>query len=177
MFSATDIVKDVLEAELNRDSQIFDKLYQDYSEKVYSLSRFKGLSMQDSQDIVQDTFAAVFAGYRSFENKSSIKTYIISIAKNKIADFYRKKYRHPEEELSGEMEAESQTDSVIEKTDIVNQMKNLDAEQQELLHMIFTQGLSYKEAAAVLNIPEGTIKSRMFVIRNKIKEGLGANYR
>ena len=170
-------MKDVLEAKLDRESQIFEKLYQDYSEKVYSLSRFKGLSMQDSQDIVQDTFAAVFAGYHSFENKSSIKTYIVSIAKNKIADFYRKKYRHPEEELSGTMETGPQTDNVIEKTDIARQVENLDAEQQELLHMIFTQGLSYSEAAAVMNIPEGTVKSRMFQIRKKIKEGLGAGYR
>ena len=135
------------------------------------------MSGQDSQDIVQETFAAVFASYHSFQNKSSVKTYIVSIARNKIADFYRKRYKNPETELDEEIQSPPQDEGVIEKTDISAQVEKLTDEQKELLHLIFTQGLSYDEAAAVMNVPAGTIKSRMFTIRNTLKQGLGEDYR
>ena len=162
---------------MNREETIFEKLYDGYSGKVYSLARFKGLNEADSQDIVQETFAAVFAGYHSFQNKASIKTYIVSIAGNKIADFYRKRYKYGETELTEEIAAEPRDESVIEKTDVKAQVEGLNGEQKELLHLIFTQGLSYDEAAAVLNIPAGTVKSRMFAIRNTLRRGLGESYR
>ena len=162
---------------MNREEKIFEKLYQDYSGKVYSLARFKGLSEADSQDIVQDTFAAVFAGYHSFQNKASVKTYIVSIANNKIADFYRKRYKRGETELDEEIAAAPRDERVIEKTDVAAQVEELNSEQKELLHLIFTQGLSYGEAAAVMNIPAGTVKSRMYAIRNTLRQGLGEGYR
>lgn len=162
---------------MNRESKTFEKLFIEFSDKVYSLSRFKGLSEADSQDIVQDTFAAIFASYHSFQNKASIKTYIISIAQNKIADFYRKRYKRDETELSREIPSETATGSLIEKTDVKKQVENLKEEQRELLYLVFTQGLSYDEAAVIMNVPAGTIKSRMFKIRNTLKEALGENYR
>ena len=162
---------------MDRESKLIERLFIKYSGKVYSLARFKGLSMQDSQDIVQETFVAVFASYHSFENKSSVNTYIVSIARNKIADFYRKRYKKPETELDEEIQTPPQYESVIEKTDVSAQVEKLTDEQKELLHLIFTQGLSYDEAAAVMNVPAGTIKSRMFAIRHTLKQGLGEDYR
>lgn len=162
---------------MDRESKVFEKLFIKYSGKVYSLARFKGLNGQDSQDIVQETFAAVFASYHSFQNKSSLKTYIVSIARNKIADYYRKRYKSLETELDEEIGIPSQDENVIEKTDVSVQVDKLTDKQKELLHMIFTQGLSYDEAAAVMNVPAGTIKSRMFAIRNTLKQGLGEDYR
>lgn len=162
---------------MNREEKIFEKLYQDYSGKIYSLARFKGLNGADSQDIVQETFAAVFAGYHSFQNKASVKTYIVSIANNKIADFYRKRYKRGETELDEEIAAEPRDESVIEKTDVKAQVARLTPEQKELLHLIFTQGLNYDEAAALMDIPAGTVKSRMFAIRKILKQGLGDHYR
>ena len=162
---------------MNREERIFEKLYTDYSGRVYSLARFKGLNEVDSQDIVQDTFAAVFAGYHSFQNKSSVATYITAIAKNKIADFYRKRYKRGETELDETMATEPLNESIVEKTDVKAQIAELDGEQKELLHLIFTQGLGYNEAAAVMNIPAGTVKSRMFAIRKILKQGLGESYR
>ena len=70
-----------------------------------------------------------------------------------------------------------QDEGIIEKTDVIAQVEKLTDEQKELLHLIFTQGLSYDEAAAVMNVPAGTIKSRMFAIRNILKQGLGEDYR
>ncbi len=170
-------MKDILEETLAREEKIFEKLYNDLSPKVYSLARFKGLSKEDSQDVVQDTFSAVFAGYHSFENKSSVKTYVISIAQNKIADFYRRKYKKNETALDENIESESGDGNIVETADVKKQVAKLTDEQQMLIHLIFTQGLNFNEAAAVMGIPPGTVKSRMFKIRSILKHGLGEDYR
>ena len=112
--------------------------------KYTPLRALKGLNEQDSQDIVQETFAAVFASYHSFQKNSSIKTYIVSIAQNKISDFYRKKYRNNEVGLEEDIESEQETEeNVIKKTDIEKQLSKLSEDQNQLLHLIFSQGLSY----------------------------------
>lgn len=170
-------MKAVLEEILNRLRKTFEKLFTLYSGQVYSLARYKGLSEQDSQDVVQDTFSAIFSGYDSFQNKASIKTYIISIARNKIFDFYRKKYKKDEVTLEENIESDQTEENIIEKTDLSRQKSKLSENQNLLIHMIFTQGLNYDEAAAVLNIPVGTVKSRMHKIRRLMKEGLGEDYR
>ncbi len=155
----------------------FEKTYNELSGKVYSLARYKGLSTEDSRDIVQETFAAVFAGYHTFMNKSSIKTYVISIAQNKISDFYRKKYKRNETGLDESITKDAADKDIVEVTDVQNQVSKLTKDQQYLLHLVFTQGLNFNEAAAVMNIPAGTVKSRMFKIRGILKQGLGENYR
>lgn len=51
---------------------------------------------QDAQDIVQDVFIVAFESYESYKKESNPKTWLMGILKNKVADFYRKKYRQDE---------------------------------------------------------------------------------
>ncbi len=161
---------------LSPEEKTFEKIYQDYADNVYALARFKGLSESDAADIVQDTFMAVFASYHSFEGRSSLRTYVVSIARHKIADHYRKAFRRHEEALSDTMAVQDQSDETEERVDVERATRRLKDEDQDLLHLIFTQGLNYKEAAAILDIPEGTVKSRMHKIRTKLKHHLGGDY-
>jgi RNA polymerase sigma-70 factor (ECF subfamily) len=162
---------------LDSQKRTFDRLYNDYSDKVYSLARFKGLGEDASLDIVQETFLALFSSYHSFNEKSSVKTFIVSIARHKIADYYRKKYLHNEDELDCNLEVSMGTDEIVEGLDVKKSIEQLDIDDREMLHLIFTQGLSYKEVATILDVPEGTIKSRMFNVRKKLKSSLGGDYR
>lgn len=162
---------------LDSHDKTFTKLYNDYSDKVYSLARFKGLGEDASLDIVQDTFLALFSTYHSFNEKSSIKTYIVSIARHKIADYYRKKYLHNEDELDSNLEVPMDTEVLIEGLDVKRSIEKLGEKDRELLHLVFTQGLNYKEVSIILDVPEGTVKSRMFKARKKIKGSLGGDYR
>lgn len=52
---------------------------------------------EDAEDIVQDVFVAAFQSFSSFQEKSKPLTWLMSILQKKTADFYRKKYRHPDQ--------------------------------------------------------------------------------
>jgi RNA polymerase sigma-70 factor (ECF subfamily) len=62
-----------------------------YTDYLYSLALLKTGSRADAEDIVQDTFMAAYKGRESFKGESSEKTWLTSILKNKLIDFYRKK--------------------------------------------------------------------------------------
>lgn len=64
-----------------------------HSDTLLSNALFLVSDQQDAEDIVQNVFIAAFESYYSFQGKSSVKTWLMAILKNKVAEFYRKKYR------------------------------------------------------------------------------------
>ncbi|PUV21754.1 sigma-70 family RNA polymerase sigma factor [Sphingobacterium athyrii] len=65
-----------------------------YSDTLLDSALFLLSDKQDAEDIVQNVFISAFESYSSFEGRSSVKTWLMAILKNKVAEFYRKKYRH-----------------------------------------------------------------------------------
>ena len=74
---------------------LFNDLIEQHSDYFLSYALLKVDSRQDAEDLVQEMFLSGFKSYDSFENKSGIKTWLISILRNKISDFYRSKSRVP----------------------------------------------------------------------------------
>ncbi len=60
----------------------------------YALKRVK--RREQAEDLVQETFIAAVQSYDSFESRSSVRTWLFAILKNKVMDYYRKLYRHEE---------------------------------------------------------------------------------
>ena len=67
-----------------------------HSDQLFSWAYHKTSDKEAAEDLVQETFLAVIHSIEKFENKSDPKTWLFSILKNKIADHYRKLYRHAE---------------------------------------------------------------------------------
>jgi RNA polymerase sigma-70 factor (ECF subfamily) len=68
-----------------------------HSSELLSRAIYLTSDKEESKDIVQDVFMAAFSGYHSYNGNSSAKTWLHSILKNKVSDFYRKKYKRPSE--------------------------------------------------------------------------------
>ena len=66
-----------------------------YSSELLNRTIYLTSDKEEAKDIVQDVFLAAYSGYQSYKGNSSAKTWIHSILKNKIADYYRKKYKTP----------------------------------------------------------------------------------
>lgn len=64
-----------------------------YSDTLLNSALFLLSDRQDAEDIVQNVFMSAFESYHSFQGRSSVKTWLMAILKNKVAEFYRKKYR------------------------------------------------------------------------------------
>lgn len=79
---------------MERD-ELIKQWIQHYSSDLLSRAIYLISDKEESKDIVQDVFFAAYSGYESYKGNSSAKTWLFSILKNKVADYYRKKYRKP----------------------------------------------------------------------------------
>jgi RNA polymerase sigma-70 factor (ECF subfamily) len=126
------------------------------------------------QDIAQETFIRVFAKRREYEAKSKFSTWIWRIALNLCYDELRRRARRAESSLatpgedSGETEiaaAELAPDEVLAGSETGERVRRalmaLSETYRAVLVLRHYQDLKFREIAAVLGIPEGTVKSRM----------------
>ena len=75
-----------------------------YSKDLYAYTISKIDQKEVAEDIVQDTFLSAHQSYENFKGNSNVKTWLFSILKNKIADYYRNKYKSNTESSSGIIE-------------------------------------------------------------------------
>ena len=80
------------ESILNSEKTIKDWV-NNYSDQLFTWAYYKTSDKEASEDLVQETFIVAFKSFDNFKEKSSPKTLLISILKNKIADHFRKVYR------------------------------------------------------------------------------------
>lgn len=70
-----------------------------YSDYLFNYSIYRGINKDQAKDLVQDTFLAALKSFEKFNNQSSVKTWLTSILRHKIADFYRDAYKENIEEI------------------------------------------------------------------------------
>lgn len=80
-----------METEKENKKQQFTAWVNDYTDQLYSWAYHKTSSKEMAEDLVQDTFLSAYKNLETFKNKSSPKTWLLSILNHKIIDFYRKK--------------------------------------------------------------------------------------
>ncbi len=77
-----------------------EKWVQRYADYLYSYAFFKLPSKEAAEDVVQETFLSAYISAKNFKGNSTEKTWLVSILKRKIVDYYRKKARNKEDNLS-----------------------------------------------------------------------------
>ena len=73
---------------------------QNYADYLYNYARLKLPSKEAAEDVVQETFLSAFKGIKNFKGDSSEKTWLVSILKRRIVDYYRKEARRQEQNIS-----------------------------------------------------------------------------
>lgn len=128
--------------------------------------------------MTQETVLAAWLGIKSFDGQSALKTWLFGIARHKLADFLRRKYRQETEEFDcADLPDEAFiADDIAERTDVERAVAGLSPSERELVFLIFSACLSYAEISSVTGLPEGTVKSRMSGIKNKLRKQLGEGY-
>lgn len=153
----------------------FENLMEPYNKILYNYILSRVSNAEDVQDIFQETILAIWQGLDNYKGDSSFKTWTIGIARRKIADFYRRHYKdkdfHSLEEIDMEKTPNEPNplNHAINSMDIENSLNTLASEDRELLFLIFNAGLTYKEIESISGIPEGTIKSRVYYLKKKLR--------
>ena len=169
----------VLVAE-KQDRTAFAELFSYYAPRVKSYLMRLGADGAAAEEITQDVMVTVWRKAGLFDSRqASVSTWIFRIARNRRIDVFRRTRRpdlDPEETmiLPAAIEAPGDRIEAMETEARVREaMRDLPEEQLLLLRLAFYEGLSHREIAEKLDVPLGTVKSRIRLAFAKMKSRLG----
>ena len=164
--------KRLVERTKKGDRSAFELLINPYSKALCNYISFRAKNDADANDIVQEAILSIWQSITTYEYQSSFKTWAFSIARRRLADFYRKNSRNeslPLTDFENVFTAKDNLDDNLERMDVEQALSKLNSQDNELVYLVFQAQLSYQEISAMLNIPVGTVKSRMSSIKTKLK--------
>lgn len=176
MTSGTDSELIVLVLSGNRAA--FDQIMRNHEDKVFSVClRIMG-EREKALDATQDTFLTVFRKAGQFKGNSALGTWIYRIAVNTCYDHLRKSKRRRADPLPDHIDpldptAEDAFTSVEMRPEIQKALAELPAEFRAAVVLSDIEGMSLPDAAQILGVPLGTVKSRLFRGRRILANRLG----
>jgi len=155
----------LVESAKNGDKKAFDKIVQRYHNELYYTALGIVKSGWDALDICQETFLKAFSSLDTLKDVSKFRAWINRILINKCNDNFRRNKRVTVVDFienEGFFE-----DSKEENIDLLKALSLLKEESRVILTLRYFQDLSIKEIASIVEVPEGTVKSRL---SNGLKE-------
>jgi RNA polymerase sigma-70 factor, ECF subfamily len=163
-----------------QDRTAYAELFAYYAPRVKSYLIRLGADAPAAEEIAQDVMVTVWRKAGLFDrNQASVSTWIFRVARNRRIDVFRRSKRpdlDPEETIilpSGVEAPEARMEAIQTETRVREAMKDLPEEQLSLLRLAFYEGLSHREIAEKLDVPLGTVKSRIRLAFAKMKARLG----
>ena len=170
------------------NEEAFSTLVRRYSPRLFSIAYGITLDREESLDIAQDVFLKVHRHIKTFKGKAGLSTWLHRITVNQSLNWKRRcirrlKWHHQpfeENQTCNIEEHRSNTDNpetLYRKKELELLFKKGLKELPEDARVVFTlkeiEGLSYAEIAKVLKIKHGTVSSRLFYARKRLKELIG----
>lgn len=150
----------------------FEKLLEDARLGVERFVRFRLSARADADDVLQEVYLTAYQKFPQLKNKASFKAWILSIARNKCSDYFREKaiqLEIPIDELSEKALSEGRH-GVTEVSVVRETMDRLGDKDKQLLYLYFWKEMPQTEIAKLLNIPIGTVKSRLHTAKQNFKK-------
>lgn len=149
----------------------FENLLKTEQNSVERFVRFRISSKADADDVLQEVFFTAYQKFSQLKNKEAFKMWLISIARNKCNDYFRKRAKAmelPLEEITETILSYSRFG--ITKTSIVREtLSRLADKDKQILYLFFFCDLTQSEIAEKLHIPIGTVKSRLHTAKQNFK--------
>jgi RNA polymerase sigma-70 factor, ECF subfamily len=127
-----------------------------------------------ADDLTQETYLRAFASLHRFEGRSTLRTWLLAVARRVCADAIRTRRRRPTlvRVDPADVEVGDGVDRVGESAAVGDLLARLDADRREAFVLTQVVGLSYGEAAEVAGVPVGTIRSRVARARGDLVAAL-----
>ena len=160
------------------DRGAFDELMRRHEDRVFAICLRILRQREAALDAVQDTFLTVFRKAGQFRGESAFSTWVYRVAVNTCYDQIRKTKRRrtdplPETHDPADPSAEEAIESVGLRPDLNAALAQIPSEFRAAIVLVDVEGLSVAESAAILEVAEGTIKSRLHRGRRQLAEILG----
>jgi RNA polymerase sigma-70 factor (ECF subfamily) len=158
----------------------FRSVYDQFADDLRRYVTSKIGAVEEAEDMLQEIFLAAWKSRGSLPEIRAYKSWLFSIAHNKVVDYYR--HNEVQRKILGHRSARSpdiasdepnidQAD--LSAPDLTEARAGLSGDDRKLFDLIYWFNLSYREAAQLIGVPVGTLKSRMHDLRNRIRANAG----
>ena len=168
----TDAIDALIQSCLGGDQIAWEEIVRQHRRKVFNIAyKFTGRH-DEAEDLTQDVFLKIFKSLHTFDRRANFQTWLVSVSRNLCIDHYRS-VRKERETIDRDVDAGELTPSApgqnayqaLEQRDRVEllrkAMRELTGDLREAVSLRDLHELSYQEIADQLNLPEGTVKSRI----------------
>ena len=173
------------------DRKNFENDVADLLPQLYGMALRLTRNRTDAEDVLQEALLRAYRGYHTFKEGTNLRAWLFRILTNTFINEYRRRSRRPQEtelEDGGEFTpyrpdayqqvrswSRAPEDQIIEQifeSDIVEAIENLPVIYRIPVLLADVEGLSYKEIAQTLDLPMGTVMSRLHRGRNALRKAL-----
>jgi RNA polymerase sigma-70 factor (ECF subfamily) len=173
------------------DQAKFAEQAMEHANALYSAALRMTRNPTDAEDLVQETFLKAYRGFGGFEEGTNLKAWLYRILTNTFINKYRAKKRRPDESALDEVEdlylyrrlggleaaeagrsAEDELMDHFTETEVKEALESLPEQFRIAVLLADVEGFSYKEIAEILDIPIGTVMSRLHRGRKGLEKRL-----
>jgi len=161
---------------VDMDAQTLESLMRDYGQEVWNYAFLISRSRSMADDIAQEVFLKAYRHLESFRGEASVKTWLLRITRNlsynyRNSAFFRRTLLLDRINLNGHHRSAEQAYLDEEASNEVwRQVFSLPAKHREVLLLHARHQLPLSDIASLLDIPEGTVKSRLYMARQKLSK-------
>ena len=171
----------------SRDRVRFEEEALELSDQVYRVARHLAGSREEAEDLMQEAYARAFRSWRSFTPGTNLRAWLLRILTNLNIDRGRKKQRTPDtqpleegdyflynklEESNGPAQDEERVVERLSQDDVVSALSAVPHDFRDVIVLVDIGDFTYADAAQILDIPIGTVMSRLHRGRRILKREL-----
>ena len=156
----------VLRAAMAGDLDAFERLVRMYQPLVWRFLRHLLRDEALAEDVTQETFVRLYQRLPSFRFRCKFSSWVFRVARNAGIDAIRSRERR--DRLARALPQPTSAPTPETSAEVQAAVDSLTPKLREALLLIEVFGLSYREAAEVLRVPDGTVKSRVFQARQRL---------
>ena len=170
-----------------RDRVRFEEEALELADQVYRVARHLANSREEAEDLVQETYARAFRSWRSYQPGTNLRAWLLRILTNLNIDRGRRTQRAPQmqaleandyylyDRLAEDGDGPSDEEKIVERLsqdDVVSALSAVPHDFRDVIVLVDLGDFSYQDAAQILDIPIGTVMSRLHRGRRVLKREL-----
>lgn len=173
----------------DRKDAIFEREFLPQIDALYNFAYYLVGNETDANDLVQEAYLRAYKSALSYQENSNAKAWLFRILKNVFINDYRKRKNRPQqvdyEEIvtfhneddspySGSLDLREDMFSTMMGDEITAAMDSLPVDFRVVILLNDIEDFTYEEISKIINVPIGTVRSRIFRARNMLKEKLAS---
>ena len=173
--------------EMQHYERIFDEEFYPHADALYNFAYNLTYNEQDASDLVQETYMKAFRFIDKYHEGTNAKAWLFKILKNAFINQYRKKSKRPSQvdyeevinfhdhedsNYSGYIDLRQEIYQNMMGDEVTSAVNGLPVDFRTVILLCDIEGFSYEEISKIMDIPIGTVRSRLHRSRNMLKEKL-----